>query len=360
MLSIPGFASRLDRHTSRKRGIHTAACRLYRCRSTILGHPLSRATPLGGNVIPLTWSLHRHAAVIRLRGLTFADDNGLLLGSANSTSKKKVTPMGNAYEIYALRYATMSPRTPHLNFLIPDPHETTAQDLDYFVWLIRGGGRDILVDTGFNAEEAKARSRKLTLNPVDALANFGVAADTIRDVIVTHLHYDHAGNLDRFPNARFHLQDREMSYATGRCMCNGMLRHPFSVEHVTTMVRHVYGERVTFHSGDGEIAPGVTVHRVGGHSDGLQVVRVETARGPVVLASDAAHYYANLQKRSPFPIVYNVGDMAQGWEIVERLAGHPDRFIPGHDPIVSEIYPRASEKVDAFALHLAPSRSFVK
>ena len=52
--------------------------------------------------------------------------------------------------------------------------------------------------------------------------------------------------------------------------------------------------------------------------------------------------------------------MAQGWEIVERLAGHPDRFIPGHDPIVSEIYPRASDKVDAFALHLPPSRSFVK
>ncbi len=150
-----------------------------------------------------------------------------------------------------------------------------------------------------------------------------------------------------------------MSYATGRCMCTGLLRHPFSVEHVTLMVRHVYGERVTFHSGDGEIAPGVTVHRVGGHSDGLQVVRVETARGPVVLASDAAHYYANLQRRSPFPIVYNVGDMAVGWEIVERLAGHPDRFIPGHDPIVAEIYPRASDKVDAFALHKAPSRSFV-
>ena len=80
--------------------------------------------------------------------------------------------MGNAYEIYALRYATMSPRTPNMNFLIPDPHETTALDLDYFVWLVRGGGRDILVDTGFNAEEAKARSRKLTLNPVDALAKF--------------------------------------------------------------------------------------------------------------------------------------------------------------------------------------------
>ena len=268
--------------------------------------------------------------------------------------------MQNNYEIYALRYATMSPRTPQMNFLSPDPHETTAQALDYFVWLIRGGGRDILVDTGFNAEEAQQRARKLTLNPVDALAAFGVAASDIRDVIVTHLHYDHAGNLDRFTNARFHLQEREMAYATGRCMCNGLLRHPFAVEHVTLMVRHVYGERVTFHSGDGEIAPGVTVHRVGGHSDGLQVVRVETPRGPVVLASDASHYYANLHRRSPFPIVYNVGDMATAWETVERLAGHPDRFIPGHDPIVADIYPRASDTVDAFALHKAPSRSFAK
>src|SRR3979411_2880583 len=268
--------------------------------------------------------------------------------------------MGSAYEIYAIRYATMSPRTPHMNRLVPDPHETAAQDLDYFVWLIRGGGRDILVDTGFNAEEAKLRSRKRTLNPVEALARFGVNADDIRDVVVTHLHYDHAGNLDRFPNARFHLQDREMSYATGRCMCHGVLRHPFSVEHVTLMVRHVFSERVTFHSGDGEVAPGVTVHRVGGHADGPRVGRVETARGPVVLASDASHYYANMHRRSPFPILYNLGDMHEGWDIVARLAGHPDRVIPGHDPIVTEIYPRAREKVDDYSLHLQHSPHVAK
>jgi glyoxylase-like metal-dependent hydrolase (beta-lactamase superfamily II) len=266
--------------------------------------------------------------------------------------------MDGSYEIYALRYATMSPRTPQMNFLTPDPHETAASDLDYFVWLVRGDGRDILVDTGFNQVAAEARSRKLTLNPVDALAGFGVRADAIRDVVVTHLHYDHAGNLDRFPNARFHLQDREISYATGRCMCHGVLRHPFSVEDVTLMVRHVYAERVAFHNGDGEVAPGVTLHRVGGHSDGLQVVRINTARGPVVLASDAAHYYANMHRRIPFPIVYNVGEMCDGWDTLARLAGHPDRIIPGHDPIVSAIYPRASEAVDAFALHLPPSRSF--
>jgi glyoxylase-like metal-dependent hydrolase (beta-lactamase superfamily II) len=253
-------------------------------------------------------------------------------------TQKEAETMETTYEIYALRYATMSPRTPHMNYITPDPHDTAASDLDYFVWLIRGGGREILVDTGFNAVEAELRSRKLTLNPVEALTRFGVHAETIKDVIVTHMHYDHAGNLDLFPNARFHLQDREMSYATGRCMCFGALRHPFSVEHVTLMVRHIYGERVTFHAGEGEVAPGVTVHHVGGHSDGLQVARVATARGPVVLASDAAHFYGNLQ----------------------RLAGHPDRIIPGHDPLVAELYPRASDKVDAFALHQMPSRSFAK
>src|SRR5260370_42112543 len=123
--------------------------------------------------------------------------------------------MGSTYEIYAIRYATMS-RTPHMNHLLPDPHETSAQDLDYFVWLIRGGGRDILVDTGFNAAEARARNRKLTLNPVQALARFGVRAEDIRAVVVPHLHYDHAGNLPLFPNARVHLQDRAMSCATRR------------------------------------------------------------------------------------------------------------------------------------------------
>lgn len=267
--------------------------------------------------------------------------------------------MTHQHEIYALRYATMTGRQPHQNYLVPDVHNE-GTDLDYFVWLIRGEDGDILVDTGFNDVAAQERSRALTINPADALERFGAPPDSIRDVVITHLHYDHAGNLDRFPNARFHLQDREMSYATGRCMCHGVLRHPFSAEDVTLMVRHVFSERVVFHEGDGEIVPGVTLHHVGGHSDGLQVVRVETGRGPVVLASDAAHYYGNIQRRNPFPIVYNVGAMVEGWTAVERLAGHPDRVIPGHDPMVRELYPRAGKGVDAYELHKPPSRSFVK
>src|ERR1700692_4604718 len=96
-------------------------------------------------------------------------------------NQEKVQPMENAYEIYALRYATMSARTPHMNYISPDPHETAASDLDYFVWLIRGGGRHILDDTGFNELEAGLRSRKLTLNPAEALTRFEVQPETIDD-----------------------------------------------------------------------------------------------------------------------------------------------------------------------------------
>jgi glyoxylase-like metal-dependent hydrolase (beta-lactamase superfamily II) len=260
------------------------------------------------------------------------------------------------YEVYAIRYAVSGPRLPHENFISPDPHEQ-ASALDYFVWLIRGAGRDILVDTGFGEAQARARKRNLLIDPAEALRKLGVAPDSIREVVVTHLHYDHAGNLGSFPNARFHLQDREMRYATGRCMGHGLLRHPFAVEDVVTMVRYAYAERVAFHDGDGEVAADITVHRVGGHSDGLQVVRVATRRGPVVIASDATHFYANMARRNSFPIVYNVGDMMEGWQTVARLAGDPDRIIPGHDPAVCTLYPNTGGDVQAFALHVPPQIS---
>jgi glyoxylase-like metal-dependent hydrolase (beta-lactamase superfamily II) len=139
-------------------------------------------------------------------------------------------------------------------------------------------------------------------------------------------------------------------------MCHGYLRHPFSLEDVTTMVRHVYRERVVFHNGDGEVAPGLTLHHIGGHSDGLQAVRVATKRGPIVLASDAAHYYENIGLNKPFPIVYDVGAMLEGFVKLRALAGDPCRVIPGHDPIVRSIYPNAAPGVDVVALHEDPAR----
>jgi len=118
------------------------------------------------------------------------------------------------------------------------------------------------------------------IKPVrDGLAALGIASESVKSVIISHLHYDHCGNYDLFPQARYHLQDREMAYATGRCMCHQALRAPFEVEDVIAMVRKVFSGRATFHDGASEIAPGITVHHIGGHSKGLQSVRVKTRRG---------------------------------------------------------------------------------
>jgi glyoxylase-like metal-dependent hydrolase (beta-lactamase superfamily II) len=256
------------------------------------------------------------------------------------------------HEIYALRYARVT-RKPGDVFLSGDPHEAPGE-MDYFIWLIRGAdGRDILLDTGFSAAEAARRGRIL-LRPVDqALGAMGVDCASIREVIISHMHYDHAGNLELFSNAKFHIQDREMSFATGRCMGHSRLNHPYAVEDVCGMVRRVYDGRVVFHDGDGEVVPGVTLHRIGGHSHGLMAVRVATRRGPVVLASDATHYYANVERREPFPILYNMGDVFEGYDRLLALAGSVDFIIPGHDPLVRQRYPQVGD-LDIYALHQPP------
>ena len=134
-----------------------------------------------------------------------------------------------------------------------------------------------------------------------------------------------------------------MVYATGPCMCHQVLQRPFTADHVCTMVRRVYEGKVAFHDGDATVAPGVSVHKVGGHSRGLQVVRVETENGPLVLASDAAHYYENFEERNPFPLVVDVEDMLNGYELMSGLAGVRQLIVPGHDPLVRQNFPAAFE-----------------
>lgn len=258
------------------------------------------------------------------------------------------------YEIFALRYARLEARTRRDNFIVHDPHDE-PMPIDYFVWLIRNGDRAILVDTGFNARQADERGRTLMRCPIGALSHLGLTAEQIQDVVITHLHYDHAGNLGLLPNARFHIQDEEVNYACGRHMCKGLFRHAYDIEDVVTLVRRVYANRVVFHSGREEIAPGVEVVRIGGHTNGLQSVRVHTARGWVVLASDASHYYENMEKPSPFPIVFNVGDMVQGYDTLRALADSAQHIVPGHDPMVRERYPFWGDPAnDIVALHLPP------
>jgi len=257
------------------------------------------------------------------------------------------------FEVYALRYAYM-PRRRSDNFLGGDPHDG-PMPMDFFVWLVRRPGRVVLVDTGFNAETARARRRDLLRCPIGFLAALGVAPADVDDVVLTHLHYDHAGNLDKLPRARLHVQDDEMQYATGRCMCHEPLRHAYAVQDVVTLVRRVYEDRVVFHDGDGELEPGLQLLKIGGHTKGLQALRVHTRRGWVVLASDASHYYENMDDGRPFPIVYNTADMLAGYGRLRAAADSPGHIVPGHDPEVLRRYPALAAEADIACLHEPPA-----
>src|SRR3546814_9912076 len=129
-------------------------------------------------------------------------------------------------------------------------------------------------------------------------------------------------------------------------MAEALLREAYSVESVTDLVRALYDDRVGFVAGTTELAPGISLHHVGGHTDGLQVVRVWTRRGWVVLASDAAHLYENKERINPFPIVFSVGDMLDGFRTLDALAASPRHVVPGHDPLVMQRYPAPSRELE--------------
>ena len=254
------------------------------------------------------------------------------------------------YEVFALRYAT-AVRNHADVFIGGDPHDGPVP-MDYYIWVARNAAHTVVIDTGFDEAAASRRKRQMLTPPAEGLRMLGVDCTTVKHVIITHLHYDHAGNLPLFPQAQFHLQDAEMTFATGRHMGHAFFSHAYDLEAVLTMVRLVYGARVRFHTGDADILPGISVHHVGGHTLGLQVVRVWTQLGWMVLASDATHYLENMNSGRPFPIVADITQMISGWDRIRRLASAPQYIIPGHDPLVMERYPEAAPALRGIAVRL--------
>ena len=258
--------------------------------------------------------------------------------------------MDEIYEVYALKYAERNGRTRADSYLFDDDH-ATPHGMDYYRWVIRNETRTIIVDTGYDAEEGARRGRPILTEPAEVLRQFGVEAGEVDTVILTHLHYDHAGTLDRFPNATFHLQAAEMAFATGPCMCHDILRMPFTLDHVAKVLERVYSGRVVFNDGDGIVAPGIEVCAMGGHSRGLQSVRVKTARGWLVLASDATHFYENYLGEKLFPIVIDAEAMVKAFRRLPLLATSPEMIIPGHDKLVRSFFPRVAGDDKGAAIH---------
>ncbi|MHB1538140.1 MAG: N-acyl homoserine lactonase family protein [Solirubrobacteraceae bacterium] len=242
-------------------------------------------------------------------------------------------------DVYAIRYAHREAVRRPQNFHGGDSHDG-AMPMSYFTWLIAGDDACVVVDTGFSERTAAKRpGRDLLADQGSVLRGLGVDVEEVRDVVLTHLHFDHAGGLDRFPAARFWVQDAEMAFWTGRHGARRGFLHSIEPEDIVSAVKLNFERRLVFVDGDAEVGSGISVHGVGGHSAGLQVVRVQTPSGVLVLASDAAHYYENIETDRPFSTIHSLADMYGAFDRVRALAGPGGTVVPGHDPLVMERFP---------------------
>jgi glyoxylase-like metal-dependent hydrolase (beta-lactamase superfamily II) len=245
------------------------------------------------------------------------------------------------YEVLAVRYGSRvtSRGDFYLNFgTYGEPD--AALPMDYYFWAIRGPDETILVDTGWNPAVAEQRGRTLLHEPATAMRELGLGPETVSRVLLTHLHWDHAGNVGLFPEAELLVPDPELEFwggAIGRRLQFAAHAEADDIERVLAADRE---GRVRRLHDDTEIAPGVRARLVGGHSPGQTILLVETASGLVVLASDAIHYYEELERDWPCAIVVDVAETYASFDLLRELAADEGtRLVAGHDPLVLERFP---------------------
>jgi glyoxylase-like metal-dependent hydrolase (beta-lactamase superfamily II) len=257
--------------------------------------------------------------------------------------------------VIAVRYATLPTLKSQLyhrygTYGEPD----AAQSLDYFFWVLSDDGRTVVVDTGFDPEVGARRGRTCLCPPREALARLGIEPGSVRQVIVTHFHYDHVGNLDLFADAELLVPERELEFWTSPVA----RRHQFA-EHVEAgeIERIAAAERdgrVRAFAGEAELAPGVRAIPLPGHSPGQAGVLVSTPSGPVALASDAVHLYEEWETDRPFAVIADLEEMYSSYDHLRALcAASGAVMVPGHDPEVLTRFPTAGDGADGLAVRIA-------
>jgi len=237
------------------------------------------------------------------------------------------------YQVYALKYGERD-TTACQFFYREGSHEPLT--LHFYVWLILGASHPVLVDVGGHQAEALARGLRHYVSPAAMVERLGIRADEVPLVLVSHLHWDHWAGHAAFPAAEFWIQRDEVAFWTGPAGRHEVYRQLASPPTLGELVTLNYARRVRLLDGDREVLPGLWVHRVGGHTAGLQVVSVETAQGRVVLTSDASHFYRNVERRQPVQIITNLPEMLAAFDTIETLAGRERLIVAGHDPLVAE------------------------
>jgi len=250
-------------------------------------------------------------------------------------------PPSPAYSIEAIRYGTIRD-FPASELVIGAP-ETEKVDIAMIVWLIRGGGHNVLFDSGFHREKWLKEFPSFAdyLRPYRVVKLAGVAPDEVTDVVISHAHWDHMGGIDLFPKATVWIQKQEFAYYTGDAWQPGGMHGGIDPEDVEALVRINTEGRLRLVDGDDrEILPGIRAYTGARHTFASQYLRVDGA-APFVLASDNCYLYRNLAEHrasATFSEADRDANVRNQTRMVE-LAGSADRVVPGHDAKQFEKYP---------------------
>jgi glyoxylase-like metal-dependent hydrolase (beta-lactamase superfamily II) len=248
------------------------------------------------------------------------------------------------YEVYAIRYATIPGFK--VSGLIDGADPARRIDIAMMVWLIRGNGRNILVDSGFyRASIFKNWKVDGFVRPDEAVARADVKPDEITDVILTHAHWDHAGGADLFPKAQIWIQKDEYRYYTVDAWLPDGKHGGIDREDMDFLERANKEGRLHLVDGDREILPGIRVYTGGRHTYASQYVSVDAKPGTIVLASDNMYLYENMEKHVPIAQTFDAKSNLAAQDRMKTIASDPRLIVPGHDPAVMARFPKVADGV---------------